>query len=309
MVTQLELFAGIGGFGRAGDMVGWETVAMVEKSEWCQKVLAKNFKKANIYGDIKEFNGTEWRGKIDVVTGGFPCQPFSHAGKRRGTSDDRSLWHEMFRVICEVAPRYVVAENVLGSLDIEHGHFIKSLLADLENAGYETLPPIVLPACAVGAPHRRYRVWIVAKNTNTNGRSYGRHQKESETGHDGDAFARNGNGVHQFQTPDPHQKRQSQQSGGIGDQPKRTCNGDKDVAHAESAGFAPCAHGQREKQSWGGGLWSNWYEAATSLCGIHDGVPRRVDRHRVKRLEALGNAIVPQVAAELFKIINLLEKW
>jgi len=156
-MNHLGLFEGIGGFSLAARWMGWETVAWVEIDTDCQKVLAKNFPQTKGYGDIKEFDGTKYSGQVDIITGGFPCQPFSTAGKRNGTNDDRSLWGEMFRVVKEVRPRFVVAENVYGIVSME----LDNILADLEGEGYEA-EAFVLPACAVDAKHQRKRVWIIA---------------------------------------------------------------------------------------------------------------------------------------------------
>lgn len=111
----LDLFAGIGGFSLAAHWMGWETVAFVECDKFCQKVLRKNFgQDIEIHDDITTFSGKPFRGRVDIVTGGFPCQPYSSAGARKGTEDERHLWPEMLRVIIEVQPRFIVGENVLG---------------------------------------------------------------------------------------------------------------------------------------------------------------------------------------------------
>ena len=156
-MKHLGLFEGIGGFSLAARWMGWETVAWVEIDQECQKVLLKNFPETKGYGDIKEFDGTKYNGQVDIITGGFPCQPFSTAGKRNGTNDNRSLWGEMFRVVKEIRPRFVVAENVYGIVSME----LDNILADLEGEGYEA-ETFVLPACAVDAKHQRKRVWIIA---------------------------------------------------------------------------------------------------------------------------------------------------
>ena len=157
-IKHAELFAGIGGFSLAAKWMGWQNVFQVEIDEWCRKKLKMNFKGTDIYGDIKGFKGTKYKGKIHVLSGGFPCQPFSFSGKRKGKSDDRYLWPEMLRVCKEIRPRFIVAENVPGIISME----LDKMLADLENEGYTCWPPFVIPACAVGADHRRERVWIVA---------------------------------------------------------------------------------------------------------------------------------------------------
>ena len=157
-ITHAELFAGVGGFSLAAKWMGWENIFQVEKDEWCRNRLKMNFKGTDIYGDIKEFKGKKYRGQIDVLSGGFPCQPFSVSGQRKGKGDDRYLWPEMLRVCQEIRPRFIVAENVPGIISME----LDKVLTDLENENYTCWPPIVIPACAVGADHRRDRVWIVA---------------------------------------------------------------------------------------------------------------------------------------------------
>lgn len=157
----LDLFAGIGGFSLAAHWMGWETVAFVERDKFCQKVLRKNFgQKIEIYDDITTFSGKPFRGRVDIVTGGFPCQPYSEAGKRKGTEDERHLWPEMLRTIREIRPCYVVGENVRGLISWSNGLVFEQVQSDLEVEGYEVLP-FLLPACGVNAPHRRERVWFV----------------------------------------------------------------------------------------------------------------------------------------------------
>ena len=155
-MNVLDLFSGIGGFSLGLERAGMRTVAFCETDEFCRRVLAKHWPDVPIHGDIKELNGDGI--SADLVCGGFPCQPFSVAGVRRGEADDRYLWPEMARVISEVRPRWVLAENVVG-ID---GLALDRVLSDLESLGYETAPPLEIPACAVDAPHRRQRVWIVA---------------------------------------------------------------------------------------------------------------------------------------------------
>ncbi len=164
-VKHAELFAGIGGFSLAARWMGWQNVFLVEKDPWCRDRLKMNFNKTDIYGDIKRFNGKKYNGQVDVLSGGFPCQPFSYSGKRKGQGDDRYLWPEMYRVFKEIRPRYIVAENVPGII----GMALDKVLDDLEGEGYTCWPPLVIPACAAGADHRRERVWIVA-HAHGNGR-------------------------------------------------------------------------------------------------------------------------------------------
>jgi DNA (cytosine-5)-methyltransferase 1 len=189
--THLDLFSGIGGFALAARWAGFRTIAFVEIDKYCSRVLAKNFlavtsssrmegqripakrrelvadvngSGARIHGNIFDFDGTAYRG-CDLLTGGFPCQPFSVAGKRRGAADDRALWPEMFRVINEARPAWVLGENVPGIIPME----LDNVLSDLEGIGYATLPPLVIPACAVDAKHRRDRLWIIGRNMGNTG--------------------------------------------------------------------------------------------------------------------------------------------
>jgi DNA (cytosine-5)-methyltransferase 1 len=157
-VKHAELFAGIGGFSLAARWMGWENIFQVEIDEWCRKQLKNNFKGTTVYGDIKKFKGTKYKGQIDVLSGGFPCQPFSLSGDMQGQGDDRYLWPEMLRICKEIRPRFVVAENVPGLLVME----IDNVLDGLEGEGYTCWPPLVIPAGAVGADHLRERVWMVA---------------------------------------------------------------------------------------------------------------------------------------------------
>ena len=168
----LDLFSGIGGFSLGLESAGMETVAFCEQDKFCQKVLAHHWPDLLIHSDITELNGYGYRGAVELICGGFPCQPFSVAGKQRGAEDDRALWPEMLRVIREVAPRWVIGENVSGIISME----LDKVLSDLEGEGY-TCWTFVLPACSVDAKHRRDRVWVIAhifggedvSNTNRSG--------------------------------------------------------------------------------------------------------------------------------------------
>jgi DNA (cytosine-5)-methyltransferase 1 len=161
MIYHGSLFSGIGGFDLAAQWCGWTNVFQCENNDFCQKILKHHFLNTELHADIKTTDFTKYRDTIDIISGGFPCQPFSVAGKRRGTEDDRFLWEEMFRTIREITPSWVVAENVYGLLTQQNGLVFKRVCADLESEGYE-VQPFVIPACAVNAPHRRDRVWIVA---------------------------------------------------------------------------------------------------------------------------------------------------
>jgi len=154
--THLDLFSGIGGFAIAAGWAGYRTVAFCEQDAYCTKVLNRHWPDVPVIADIRDFDGSKWRG-AGLLTEGFPCQPFSVAGERRGSSDDRALWPEMFRIIKEARPRWVLGENVAGIINMA----LDDVLSQLEGEGYTT-GAVVLPACSLNAPHRRDRVWIVA---------------------------------------------------------------------------------------------------------------------------------------------------
>lgn len=163
-MTHASLFSGIGGFDLAAEWAGWTNAFNCEIDPFCRKILKYHFPDAEQYGDIRTADFTIWRDRIDVLTGGFPCQPFSLAGKRKGTEDDRYLWPEMLRVIRTVRPRWVVGENVYGIVNWSEGMVLDTVCSDLEEAGYE-VQPYIIPACGVGAPHRRDRCWFVVYRT------------------------------------------------------------------------------------------------------------------------------------------------
>lgn len=163
-MTHASLFSGIGGFDLAAEWAGWTNAFNCEIDPFCRTILKYHFPNAKQYEDIRTADFTIWKDRIDVLTGGFPCQPFSLAGKRQGTEDDRYLWPAMLDVIRTVRPRWVVGENVYGIVNWSEGLVFEQVCADLEAAGYE-VQPYIIPACGVGAPHRRDRCWFVAHRT------------------------------------------------------------------------------------------------------------------------------------------------
>jgi DNA (cytosine-5)-methyltransferase 1 len=160
-----SLFSGIGGFDLAAEWMGWENVFHCEWMEFPRKVLDYHFPNADSHIDICKTDFKKYEGTIDIISGGFPCQPFSLAGKRKGTDDERYLWGEMLRAIQEIKPRFVIAENVFGITSIDGGLVFQQVCLDLENEGYE-VQPFIIPACAKNAPHRRDRCWFIATNSN-----------------------------------------------------------------------------------------------------------------------------------------------
>jgi DNA (cytosine-5)-methyltransferase 1 len=185
-----SLFSGIGGFDLAAEWMGWENVFHCEWNPFGQKVLHHYWPQAIQYHDITQTDFTIHRGRIDILTGGFPCQPYSMAGKRLGKEDERHLWPEMLRAIREIAPRYVVGENVLGLTNWNGGMVFDEVHSDLEAAGYE-VQAVVIPAAAVNAPHGRDRVWFVGRRIATDTDS-GRLERTTSLGRNGEYVEREG---------------------------------------------------------------------------------------------------------------------
>lgn len=311
----LSLFAGIGGFDLAARWMGWRTAAVCEIDPWCRQVLAKNFPDADQHDDICTFDATPYRGTIDLVCGGFPCQPFSTAGKRLGEDDPRALWPQMLRVIRECAPRFVVGENVAGLLSQNGGLAFERVCADLEGAGY-VVQPLVLPACGVGAPHRRDRLWIVAHADRQRG----------QIPASGSLAAEQGLGVLSKTRPTSYSdsERQPQPGGPVahvgrrpeyGSQEAKESGGDDSVARvgvgASGLDFRPAPalvydsappphrHGRQPG--------AEWRLTEPPLRGPNDGLPPGLVRavsSRAKQLKAYGNSVVPQVVYQIFQAIE-----
>lgn len=160
-MTHGSLFSGIGGFDLAAQWMGWTNVFHCEMNPFGQRVLAHYFPESKLHEDVTTFPASDYAGRIDILTGGFPCQPYSMAGKRMGKDDDRHLWPAMLDVIRIIQPTWVVGENVRGLVSWNGGMVFEEVCADLETCGY-SVQPFILPACSVNAPHRRDRVWFVA---------------------------------------------------------------------------------------------------------------------------------------------------
>ncbi len=174
-----SIFSGIGGFDLAAQHSGWENLFHCENNLYCLHVLKYYWPNAETHTDIKKTCFKKYKGHLDVLSGGFPCQPYSAAGKRKGRDDDRHLWPEMLRAIRESSPRWVVGENVFGLTNWDGGLVFEQVCADMENEGYE-VTPYILPACSVNAPHRRDRVFFIAyKNPDTDGRDSGNREDKS----------------------------------------------------------------------------------------------------------------------------------
>lgn len=264
-----SLFSGIGGFDLAASRVGLENVFQIEIDKFCQLVLKKNFPNAKRYSDIRDFDGSQYAGAIDIISGGFPCQPFSVAGQRKGKGDDRALWPEMLRVIRTIRPAWVVGENVAGIVSLE----LDAVLSDMEGIGY-TCQAFVIPACAVNAIHRRDRVWIVAHAKSPIG-------EKSKLSRDRRAGYTDQGSVDIWVTPNSNCARREKLN--MSAEPKKP---------GFNSGLSDFA--------------IEWQPADTSdILRTAYGIPGRVDG-RTARIKALGNAIVPQVAYEIFQAINNL---
>ena len=268
-----SLFSGIGGFDLAAQWMGWNNIFQVEKDDWCRKVLAKNFPKTERFADIKDFTGHEYTNRIDVISGGFPCQPFSVAGQRKGKEDDRYLWEEMLRVIATIKPTYVVGENVTGII----GLALDTVLSDLEAQDY-TAETFIIPACSKNAWHRRDRVWIVAYAN-----SIGRQDEQKENGKSVCNGERNNKATEQSR--EQQQCRIGKSSSVFANTDNTGCEEQRQPITDGKELFAPKC--------------SSWWQTEPAVGRVVDGLPDRVDR-----LKGLGNAIVPQVAFEIFSAIG-----
>lgn len=253
MFRHASLFSGIGGFDLAAEWMEWENVFHCEINPFCNKILNYYWPNAKTYKDIKQTNFLIHRGQIDVLTGGFPCQPYSLAGKRLGKDDERHLWPYFLRAIRKIRPTWVVGENVFGIVGWNGGLVFEEVQADLEASGYE-VQTFVLPACAVDAPHRRDRVWFVAHPNNQ--------------------------GLQRIQN-----------RGSL--------------------------MGGRKKQNEFSArrILTNWenFPTQSPICSGDDGISSKLDgiafpKWRNESIKGYGNAIVPQIALQIFKAIEKYEK-
>ena len=310
MLTHLDLFSGIGGFALACEWAGIETIGFVEIDKYCQKVLRKHWPDVPIVEDIRDVekikeivanaqeamcqqprntqtgrsrfandsrNGEsrhcgESQSSAILITAGFPCQPFSVAGKRGGEKDDRYLWPETLTVIKAVKPKWVLLENVTGIINLA----LDTVLSDLEGAGYST-ETLIIPACAVNAWHRRDRVWIVCHSSS--------------------------NGLNDSQTREGVKPRNQRGEEGQNKvcQPQRTSSlWSQDATDSRSPEPGGLSGKQRQENTEI--RHSSWWAVEPKLGRVAHGIPNRVDR-----LKCLGNAIVPQVTYEILKAIVGLE--
>jgi DNA (cytosine-5)-methyltransferase 1 len=320
-MTHGSLFSGIGGFDLAAEWCGWENVFHCEWNTFGQKVLKHHFPNSISYNDITKTDFTIHRGTIDIISGGFPCQPYSSAGKRLGKEDERHLWPEMLRAIREIQPSWVVGENVRGLTNWNGGLVFDEVQSELETEGYEVLP-FLLPAAAINAPHRRDRIWFIAYSNSfrQSGEKYSKNETRRTSKESEDRIATNSNcngldkcnSEHEISTINGRINALSNinESNGNGNatnsKSKRLLGlhntRNEDNINRENAelwrGFT--RHNQKN-------YWDN-FPTQSPICGGDDGLPKELDnitfsKWRNESIKAYGNAIVPQVAYQIFKSI------
>jgi DNA (cytosine-5)-methyltransferase 1 len=264
----LDLFSGIGGFSLGLESTGYfQTIAFVEKDKFCRKVLQKNFNNIPIEEDIRNVRGSNYA--ADVITGGFPCQPFSVAGKRKGTDDDRYLWDETIRVVAECKPRWFIGENVEGLININNGMVLRQVQTDLEEQGFQ-VQCIVIPASGIGAWHQRKRIWIIAYSHNYGSYRSQRNETEQSSNKQEDRLSfRDDKDIPNTNTGFSIRENQEIQTG-------------------RNAFNSICKSGKR-----------NWWQTQSEFCGVPNGVSYELDKDRSNRIKALGNSIVPQIARQI----------
>ena len=290
-MKHASLFSGIGGFDLAAEWMGWTNIFNCEIDPFCRKVLNYYWPDTESYTDIKTTSFRQYEGKIDILTGGFPCQGFSYAGKRKGKDDDRYLWPYMLRTIRQVKPTWVIGENVPGIINLA----LDTVLSDLEKEGY-TCQTFNIPACAVNAPHRRSRIWIVAysicnNDTRKEHRSYGKEET-----------------ISQF-----NRKKNSSSW--------ESCGTDKNNVTSNSSEFRLRQRSRKynnigikrkkQEQQSSRCICTNWQNFPTQppICSRDDELSTRLfgitfPKHRNESIKAYGNAVVPALVYEIFKIIE-----
>ena len=295
-----SLFSGIGGFDLAAEWMGWENVFHCEWNELGKKTLKYYWPKAESFNDITKTDFTKYANKIDILTGGFPCQPYSHAGKRLGKEDERHLWPEMLRAIREIQPRFIVGENVLGIVSWNGGMVFEEVQTDLENEGYE-VQTVILPACAVGASHRRERVWFIAYSSSERRDNRGNNRKER---HLQDDINRN---AEKDQPEGNKRKRGISEIGEI-----RNDTNTNSSRQQRQRGTKRQINTKEERD------WKKYRvvddggrNTQSPICVGNNGVSSELDGitlfdWRKESTQGAGNAIVPQVAFEIFKVIGKL---
>jgi DNA (cytosine-5)-methyltransferase 1 len=301
----LDLFSGIGGFSLGLERAGMETVAFCEIDEACNKVLEKHWPKVVNFRDVKKLTGKYLNGVIDVICGGFPCQDISVAGLKKGIKGERSgLWKEFLRLIEEIKPRYAIIENVANL----RSQGLATVLKDLWKIGYDSEWHII-SARAVGAPHLRERIWIIAyPNSSTireQSRRSSRKDREEETvsrehGETGETTNTNSERLQGLRSTERVQTELTSHNSSH-DEPSN-------ANHFRL--WKPFASAE-EKQKWwakAASSVSHWKEAQSIVCGVDDGISRGLDKHRKNRIKQLGNSVVPQISELIGRAIMEYEE-
>ena len=313
-MIHFSLFSGIGGFDLASEWMGWRNMLSCEINSFCNKILQYYWPNAYHHEDIHTLSyevinenlstryGTNWRSDDIILTGGFPCQPYSAAGKRLGKEDDRHLWPQMLRIIREVQPTWVVGENVFGLINWNKGLVFDEVQSDLEAEGYE-VQPYVLPAASVGAPHRRDRVWFVAHSDKCSKRSSRKSSSfKKDKSKDDDEQSKWREQAKQYNgCSSILQYASDTDSTNNKTQPQKRILGQKNKIQ-KTRGFI------------NGDTRTQWHDFPSQppICGGDDGLPTELDgitfsKWRNESIKGFGNAIVPQVALQIFKAIQQWE--
>ena len=323
-MKHASLFSGIGGFDLAAEWMGWDNVFHCEWMEFPRKILEYYWPNADSHVDICNTDFTKYANTIDILTGGFPCQPFSMAGKRKGTKDERYLWGEMLRAIQEIKPTYVIAENVFGITNIDGGLVFEQVCLDLEAEGYE-VQPFIIPAAAKNAPHRRDRVWFIATNAHNTRTHYnvgidknGKEKNEKRGrksqfehrshGNNGNATNTNSNGldkrnsINEINTSKEGKYAQCDFKQSDVNENFTNTNSRKQTQSTFNGRMG------RFKKQYETCYW-NLFPTQSPICGGDDGLPTKLDgitfpKWRSESIKGYGNAIVPQVAFEIFKALE-----
>lgn len=301
-----SLFSGIGGFDLAAEWMGWENKFHCDINPFSRRLCKFYWPEAESYDNIKTTDFKIWRGKIDVLSGGFPCQPFSTAGKRMGKEDERHLWPEMLRAIREIKPRYVVGENVRGIASWSDGLVFEEVYTDLEGEGYE-VQAFLLPAVGINAPHKRDRFYFVAKDTGSDGRIQRKSKQEgtafrklrdTSTGGSDRVHLQEGTASNTERTGLEHGNKTRNVPSSVSETQGKQCESTDDTKTDDYV----CTEQGGPSEAWG------WFPTKSPLCSGDDGLPNELDgltfpKWRKESIMGYGNAIVPQIAYRIFQTI------
>lgn len=347
-MIHASLFSGIGGPEVAASMMGWENAFHCEINPFGRRILDYHFPESESYEDITKTDFRKWTGKIDVLTGGFPCQPFSVSGRRKGADDDRYLWPQFIRVIQEIRPTWVVGENVAGILSMvqpgetvdlgrsssifgegyeeretRQQYVVETICRDLEQAGY-SVQPFLIPACAVGAPHRRDRIFFVAHS-----QCRGRHELDNYIqpekpngersymqGSERNASNTYGAGLQETGTeksPTGASRNRHRHASDTESKQSERCEPEQRESRKQEQGKSGgICRKDGDKCSWEENFWKGFPATEPTIRRGDDGISKGLDgitfpKWRQESIKAYGNAIVPQVMYEIFRAIEIVE--